>query len=203
MSAKPTSDALNPIQAGPQSRVTESRIYRAPSNYRRWWESCSTSIFHDLFLATTIRYYSLCLVAGVLIFLCSLETTIARHAARNLPRTVSSFLVSGRVYKVIIQRLYTRNVRLSSLAFLLAKSVQKITTASRTGVMNHLDRKFQKAGQKQDQTTSGRAIVYLAAESSKTSGMVFRPRSLSPTWSGISWACMVEKTTAQKTNSHW
>ena len=34
MSAEPTSDALNPIQPGPQGRVAESRIYRTPSNFR-------------------------------------------------------------------------------------------------------------------------------------------------------------------------
>ena len=43
MSAKPTSDALSPIEPGPQSQVAESRIYRTPSSssssqpYQRTW----------------------------------------------------------------------------------------------------------------------------------------------------------------------
>ena len=50
MSAKPTSDALNPIQPGPQGRVAESRIYKTPSfNYILTYRPGKDNVIADVF----------------------------------------------------------------------------------------------------------------------------------------------------------
>lgn len=93
-------------------------------------------------------------------------------------------------------------VSLSSIRLLLVTTRKATRPPMATGNRYPIRVSFQKVGHRKDQKVTGIAIVHLATQSPRITGMVPLSRARSPSWSGRSCICKVVRTTNPMIASH-